>query len=74
MQWDEDCVALAQELCGCAGDVDGDLVVDIKDLLGLLMDWDCTSPPGPCPGDVNKDGVTDVLDLKALIGNWGLCP
>jgi hypothetical protein len=55
----------------CLGDLNGDGVVDVLDLLALLDAW------GPNPGhpaDLNGDGVVDVLDLLILLDNWGPCP
>ena len=52
---------------GVFGDVNGDGVVDVLDLLELLSDW------GPCPGcatDLNADGVVDVLDMLAMLAAW----
>ena len=49
------------------GDIDGDGVVGIDDLLVLLGAW------GPCPGcpaDVDGDGVVGIDDLLTLLGNW----
>ncbi|MDP7005317.1 MAG: hypothetical protein QF718_03805 [Phycisphaerales bacterium] len=50
------------------GDLDGDGVVGILDILIVIADW------GPCPdgctGDVNEDGVSDILDLLVIIANW----
>jgi hypothetical protein len=57
----------------CAPDINCDQVVDVDDLIALILNWGCTTPPGPCPGDVNRDGVTDVDDLVALILEWGPC-
>ncbi len=54
----------------CTGDLNGDGVVDVSDLLQLLGNW------GSCPGcdaDFNDDGVVDVSDLLLLLGNWGSC-
>jgi hypothetical protein len=56
---------------GCIGDLDGNGVVDVVDLLALLADW------GPCDGcaaDLDMNGVVDVVDLLALLGAWGNCP
>jgi CxxC motif-containing protein (DUF1111 family) len=55
----------------CEGDLNGDDVVDVLDLLVLLDDW------GPCAGcnsDLNGDDVVDVLDLLILLDAWGPCP
>ncbi len=50
-----------------AGDLDGDGLVTIADLLELLANWGVC--PG-CPADLNGDGVVDILDLLILLGNW----
>lgn len=53
---------------GIVGDLNGDGVVDVSDMLLLLADW------GPCEGcaaDLNGDGVVDVSDLLILLANWG---
>lgn len=55
------------------GDLDGDGVVGIADLLALLSAW------GPCPlrcppscsGDLDGDCAVGIADLLALLGNWG---
>lgn len=49
------------------GDINGDGVVDVADLLLLLGAW------GACPGcseDLNGDDVVDVQDLLLLLANW----
>ena len=54
------------------GDLDGDGVVGILDLLALLAAWGpCSDPPNPCPADLNGDGAVGILDLLALLANWG---
>ncbi|TVQ55580.1 MAG: hypothetical protein EA377_03230 [Phycisphaerales bacterium] len=73
-----DCCDDACDLCGhceddetCLGDLDGDGVVNVFDLLALLENWgDC---PG-CDADLNEDGVVNVFDLLLLLENWGSCP
>ncbi len=49
------------------GDVNGDGVVDVLDLIQLLGAWGACSD---CPEDLNDDGVVDVLDLLIVLGNW----
>jgi hypothetical protein len=50
------------------GDVDGDGVVDISDLLLLLGAWgECT---GECPADFDGNGAVDTDDLLVLLANW----
>jgi hypothetical protein len=54
----------------CAGDVTGDGLVDVNDLLVTLTSW------GPCDGcsaDVDGDGVVGVDDLLVLLAGWGRC-
>jgi hypothetical protein len=52
------------------GDLNGDGVVDVFDLLVLLGAWGPCGP-GNCPADINGDGSVDVFDLLILLGNWG---
>ncbi len=53
---------------GKPGDVNGDGVVDVLDLLEVLGAWgDCVG----CPADLDGNGVVDVLDLLIVLGNWG---
>lgn len=53
------------------GDVNGDSIVDVVDLLGVLSAWgSCPAPPESCPADVDHDGDVDVNDLLLVIGNW----
>jgi hypothetical protein len=60
------------DLCdGPLGDLNGDGVVNVSDLLILFAAWgDC--PRGlSCPADLNDDGVVNVSDLLLLLSNWG---
>lgn len=53
------------------GDLNGDGVVDVSDLLILLAAWgDCPSSD-PCPAELNGDDAVDVADLLILLANWG---
>jgi formylglycine-generating enzyme required for sulfatase activity len=64
----------AQGQVSCAGDVNGDRVVNGNDLAIVLSSW------GPCPGtvscagDVNGDGVVNGNDLAIVLSSWGPCP
>jgi len=53
------------------GDVTGDGLVDVLDLLEVLGAWgECPDPPAECPADLTGDGVVDVLDLLQVLANW----
>lgn len=50
------------------GDVTGDALVNVADLLAVLNAWgQCAAP---CAPDVNGDGFVNVLDLLTVIQNW----
>jgi len=54
----------------CLGDLTGDFVVDVFDLLELLAAWgSCPS----CPEDLTDDDTVDVFDLLELLTAWGAC-
>lgn len=52
------------------GDLNGDGVVDVSDLLILLGAWG-HCPLDNCVGDLNGDWIVDTADLLLLLGNWG---
>lgn len=56
----------------CRADLNGDLVIDVLDLLELVQSWGVC--PAPCRPDVNHDGVVSVLDLLEVLTGWGPCP
>ena len=53
------------------GDLDGDGVVGVSDLLILLGNWGPCADCNNCPGDLDGDCVVGVADLLILLGNWG---
>ncbi|MCH2148602.1 MAG: hypothetical protein MK095_04140 [Phycisphaerales bacterium] len=56
------------EPSGIEGDVDGDGLVGVTDLLDVISDWGrCPC----CPTDLNDDGFVDVNELLNVISNWG---
>jgi hypothetical protein len=57
-----------EDVVECDGDLNGDAVVDVEDLLDLLGNWGSSGT-----GDINEDGIVDVEDLLILLGNWGDC-
>lgn len=56
---------------GVIGDLNGDSVVDVSDLLILLGQWGPCPRSSDCPADLNGDGAVDVSDLLILLSNWG---
>ncbi len=55
----------------CLGDLDGDAMVGVKDLLVLISQWGSC---GGCSGDLDDSGAVNVKDMLALISAWGTCP
>ncbi|HMN96698.1 MAG TPA: hypothetical protein PKC43_09660 [Phycisphaerales bacterium] len=55
---------------GCAGDLNGDGVVDAADLGILVAAW---GPNFGSNADINDDDVVDGADLGVLLANWGPC-
>ncbi len=55
------------------GDLDGDGIVGVVDLLALLAAWGpCPDPcPPACAADLDGDCFVGVVDLLAQLGNWG---
>jgi hypothetical protein len=59
----------------CAGDVTGDALVNVDDLIAIILGWGaCPFPPASCAADIDDDGFVDVDDLIAVILGWGECP
>ena len=56
--------------CECIGDINGDFIVNVADVLAVIADWGSTAN---VPADVNNDGVVDVLDLLHIVAAWGPC-
>lgn len=64
-------VALLLTPMPAPGDVDGDCVVGMRDLLDLLASWGpCGKRPGLCHADLNGDGVVGLDDLQAVLEHW----
>ena len=54
-----------------AGDINGDCVVNVLDLIDLLLCFELPAVPGCESDDVNGDGTVNVLDLIDLLLNFG---
>jgi hypothetical protein len=55
--------------CACPGDLNGDGVTSVDDLLIILEHFDTDH----IDGDADGDGDTDVDDLLLVIQSWGPC-
>jgi len=64
----------AQAQGSCAGDINGDGMVDGNDLAILLSSWGPCPGTGSCAGDISGDGVVNGNDLAILLSSWGSCP
>ena len=55
------------------GDVNGDDLVNVQDLLAMINAWGPCPPPCPpmCAGDFTDDCTVNVSDLLMVINNWG---
>jgi parallel beta-helix repeat protein len=53
------------------GDLNGDGVVNVSDLLILFDSWGPCADCGNCIADLNGDCVVNVSDLLMLFDNWG---
>ncbi len=52
----------------CEGDANGDALVNLADLLGVLANWGSDGSEG---GDVNGDSSVNLADLLSVLANWG---
>ena len=53
----------------CAGDISGDNVVGMNDLLLMMEFWGDAYWE---QGDINGDGLFTVLDFQIVLANWGV--
>ena len=52
------------------GDITGDGIVDVLDLLSVILDWGPCNDGEDCPSDLDGNNVVDVEDLLIVIGAW----
>lgn len=52
------------------GDVNGDGLVNVDDLLIVLNNWGPCLDPDDCPADLTGDGQVNVDDLLMVLNNW----
>ena len=53
------------------GDIDGDGIVGVSDLLFLLGNWGPCADCNDCPADLDGDCSVGVADFLILLANWG---
>ena len=59
-----------EDLPPCFADLDGNRIVDGKDLMILLAAWNTDD----ATADLDEDGEVGPIDLAYLLGAWGVCP
>ena len=52
----------------CVGDMDGDGVVAVSDVLSVLSEFGCNTK---CTMDINGDGSTNVTDVLLVLSAFG---
>jgi hypothetical protein len=62
----------------CAGNTNGDTVVNIDDLFFVINQWGaCPAPPASCSADLapppTGNGFVNIDDLFFVINHWGAC-
>jgi hypothetical protein len=58
--------------CPC-GDLDGNSVVELPDVVSYLTEWlrtDCTGPDWCNFADTNRDNAVDIADFAPISANW----
>ena len=53
------------------GDLNGDGMVGVADLLILFAEWGPCADCGDCPADLDGNCTVGVGDLLILLANWG---
>ena len=60
------------DACELPGDIDGDGLVNVTDLLILLGTWGPCADCDACPADFDGDCDVGTTDLLVLLANWTL--
>ena len=58
----------------CPWDVNGDGVVNHRDLVEVVHNMGLCDDPDNCPWDVNGDGIVNGRDVAAVATHFGPCP
>ena len=53
----------------CPADINGDLLVNVSDILLVIESWGSVGGVA----DINSDGIVDVGDLLEVVASWGEC-
>ena len=56
--------------CECIGDIDGDLQVDVNDIIEVLLTW---GDLGVTPADLDSNRIVDTGDLALVLLYFGGC-
>jgi predicted lipoprotein with Yx(FWY)xxD motif len=52
------------------GDINGDGIVNIKDVTIIAFHWLQKVPPAPANADINGDGIVNLLDVTIIVLHW----
>ena len=63
----EDDECLISETCESCGDINGDNIVNVGDLLIIIKHWNTFN----IDGDATLDGIVDVEDILFIVSAWG---
>ena len=64
-------VNIQSAICSVEGDVNGDGIVNIYDLVIIARNYGKTVPPGNPAADLNGDGKINIADFVIVARNYG---
>jgi len=70
--WSERSEEFCSTTIGCEGDITGDNIVNVNDIMLMLTNMGCVAGDGSCIGDLDGDGATTNADLQIVINNYGI--